>query len=48
MIAAAGGGKGTQGERLPAKFSVQHVPSGEVLLKAPACSAADAHRLRMA
>ena len=32
MIAAPGGGKGTQGERLAAKFSVQHVSSGEVLL----------------
>jgi hypothetical protein len=32
MIAARGGGKGTQGERLAAKFSVQHVSSGEVLL----------------
>ena len=32
MIAAPGGGKGTQGERLAAKFSVQHVSSEEVLL----------------
>jgi hypothetical protein len=32
MIAAPGGGEGTQGERLAAKFSVQHVSSGEVLL----------------
>ncbi len=31
MIAAAGGGKGTQGKRLAVKFSVQHVCSGEVL-----------------
>ena len=31
MIAAPGGGKGTQGEQLAAKFSVQHVSSGEVL-----------------
>jgi len=30
MIAAPGG-KGTQGERLAAKFSVQHVSSREVL-----------------
>jgi Adenylate kinase len=30
MIAAPGGGKGTQGKRLAAKFSVQHVSSGEV------------------
>jgi adenylate kinase family enzyme len=29
MIAAPGGGKGTQGKRLAAKFSVQHVSSGE-------------------
>ena len=32
MIAAPGGGKGTQGERLAAKFSVQHVVLREVLL----------------
>lgn len=31
MIAAPGGGKGTQGKRLAAKFSVQHVSSAEVL-----------------
>ena len=31
MIAAPGGGKGTQGERLAAKSVVQHVSSGEVL-----------------
>jgi adenylate kinase len=31
MIAAPGGGKGTQGKRLAAMFSVQHVCSGEVL-----------------
>jgi adenylate kinase len=31
MIAAPGGGKGTQGERLAAKFGVQHTSSGEVL-----------------
>jgi adenylate kinase len=31
MIAAPGGGKGTQGERLAAKFGVQHISSGEVL-----------------
>ena len=35
MIAARGGGKGTQGERLAAKFSVQHVSSGEVLARRP-------------
>jgi uncharacterized OsmC-like protein len=28
MIAAPGGGKGTQGKRPAAKFSVQHVSSG--------------------
>ena len=38
MIAAPGGGKGTQGERLAAKFSVQHG-----MLRA-----ADAQRSRMA
>jgi hypothetical protein len=39
MIAAPGGGKGTQGERLAAKFSLQHVSSGEVLLaEARACA----------
>ena len=31
MIAAPGGGKGTQGERLAVKFGVQHISSGEVL-----------------
>ncbi len=31
MVAAPGGGKGTQGERLASKFGVQHVSSGEVL-----------------
>src|SRR5438105_4111278 len=31
MVAAPGGGKGTQGERLAAHFGVQHVSSGEVL-----------------
>jgi adenylate kinase len=31
MIAAPGGGKGTQSERLAAKFGVQHISSGEVL-----------------
>ena len=31
MIAAPGGGKGTQGQRLAAKFGIQHVSSGEVL-----------------
>jgi len=31
MVAAPGGGKGTQGERLAAKFGIQHVSSGEVL-----------------
>lgn len=35
MIAAPGGGKGTQGERLAAKFSVQHVSSEEVLRGGP-------------
>jgi adenylate kinase len=30
MIAAPGGGKGTQSERLAAKFGVQHISSGEV------------------
>jgi adenylate kinase len=31
MVAAPGGGKGTQGERLAAKYGIQHVSSGEVL-----------------
>jgi len=31
MVAAPGGGKGTQGERLAARFGIQHVSSGEVL-----------------
>ena len=31
MIAAPGGGKGTQGKRLAAESVVQHVSSGEVL-----------------
>jgi len=31
MIAAPGGGKGTQGERLAAKYGVQHISSGDVL-----------------
>jgi adenylate kinase len=31
MIAAPGGGKGTQGERLAAKYAVQHISSGDVL-----------------
>jgi adenylate kinase len=31
MIAAPGGGKGTQGERLASRFGVQHISSGDVL-----------------
>jgi adenylate kinase len=31
MIAAPGGGKGTQGDRLAAKFGVRHISSGDVL-----------------
>ena len=31
MVAAPGGGKGTQGELLAAKFGVQHLSSGDVL-----------------
>ena len=31
MVAAPGGGKGTQGARLAAKYGIQHVSSGEVL-----------------
>jgi adenylate kinase len=31
MIAAPGGGKGTQGERLAEKYDVQHISSGDVL-----------------
>lgn len=31
MVAAPGGGKGTQGQRLAAKYGIQHVSSGEVL-----------------
>jgi Adenylate kinase len=34
-IAAPGGGKGTRGERLAAKFSVQHVSAGEVMRAGP-------------
>jgi len=43
MIAAPGGGKGTQGKRLAAKFSVQYVSSGEVL-RAEACVGAPVGR----
>jgi len=31
LLAAPGGGKGTQGERLAAHFGVQHISSGDVL-----------------
>ena len=31
MVAAPGGGKGTQGQRLAAEYGIQHVSSGEVL-----------------
>jgi adenylate kinase len=31
MIAAPGGGKGTQADRLAARYGVQHISSGEVL-----------------
>ena len=31
MIAAPGGGKGTQGDRLAAKFGVRHISSGDLL-----------------
>jgi len=31
MVAAPGGGKGTQGERLAAKSGIRHVSSAEVL-----------------
>jgi len=31
MVAAPGGGKGTQGQRLAAKYGIQHVSSGDVL-----------------
>ncbi len=31
MVAAPGGGKGTQGELLASQFGEQHVSSGEVL-----------------
>src|SRR6266536_668273 len=31
MIAAPSGGKGTQGDRLAAKFGVRHISSGDVL-----------------
>jgi adenylate kinase len=31
MVAAPGGGKGTQGQRLAADYGIQHVSSGEVL-----------------
>ena len=31
MVAAPGGGKGTQGARLAAKYGIQHVSSGDAL-----------------
>jgi adenylate kinase len=31
LIAAPGGGKGTQGERLAARFGIQHISSGDLL-----------------
>jgi adenylate kinase len=31
MIAAPGGGKGTQGERLAARFAIEHISSGDAL-----------------
>ena len=31
LLAAPGGGKGTQGERLASHFGVQHISSGDVL-----------------
>ena len=31
LLAAPGGGKGTQGERLASRFGVQHISSGDVL-----------------
>ena len=31
LLAAPGGGKGTQGERLASRFDVQHISSGDVL-----------------
>src|ERR1700719_3510286 len=31
MIAAPGGGKGTQGERLAARFGIEHISSGDAL-----------------
>ena len=31
MIAAPGGGKGTQGERLAARYGIEHISSGDVL-----------------
>jgi len=31
LLAAPGGGKGTQGERLASLYAVQHVSSGDVL-----------------
>ncbi len=59
IIAAPGGGKGTQGKRLAAKSVVQHVSSGDAEARAgtpvgrelAACQerhAADAQRSRMA
>ncbi len=48
MIAAAGGGNGAQGERLAAKFSVQHVPSGEGLYAEARAGLRSALRLRIA
>jgi adenylate kinase len=50
MIAAPGGGKGTQGERLSAKFGIQHVSSGDLLRAAArADDSAEVirHRLRV-
>ena len=31
LLAAPGGGKGTQGERLASHFGVRHISSGDVL-----------------
>ena len=41
MVAAPGGGKGTQGERLSAKFGIQHVSSGDLLRAAARAGTAD-------
>jgi len=35
LLAPPGGGKGTQGERLAARFGVQHIAAGDLLRPKP-------------